>query len=145
MSTNHYLLGLLIEFSSREPVGRRSAKLCSGVWSSGMILSDTTGEIQMSSRHSFSQEVDMAVPQIVSQDQVPLSEADSIGPWSVWLCVAVGAVLAVVIGTWLVWFSASLQRRFQEEDIRAACQRVMPETVERCVDTVTIQRGGARR
>ena len=110
-----------------------------------MILSDTTGEIQMSSRHSFSQEVDMAVPQIVSQVQVPLPEADSIGPWSVWLCVAVGAVLAVVIGTWLVWFSASLQRRFQEEDIRAACQRVMPETVERCVDTVTIQRGGARR
>lgn len=87
----------------------------------------------------------MAVPQIVSQDQVPLSEADSIRPWSVWFCVAVGAVLAVVIGTWLVWFSASLQRRFQEEDIRAACQRVMPETVERCVDTVIIQRGGARR
>ena len=87
----------------------------------------------------------MAVSQIVSQDQVPLPDADSIGPWSVWVCVAVGAVLAVVIGTWLVWFSASLQRRFQEEDIRAACQRVMPETVERCVDTVTIQRGGTRR
>ncbi len=87
----------------------------------------------------------MAVPQIVSQVQVPLPEADSFGPWSVWLCLTVGAVLAVVIGTWLVWFSASLQRKFQEEDIRAACQRVMPETVERCVDTVTIQRGGARR
>ena len=87
----------------------------------------------------------MAVPQIVSQDQVPLPEADSIRPWSVWLCVAVGAVLAVVIGTWLVWFSASLQRRNQVEDITAACQHVMPETVERCVDTVTIQRGGTRR
>ena len=87
----------------------------------------------------------MAVPRIVSQDQVPLPEADSTAVWSAWVCLAVGAVLAVVIGTWLVWFSASLQRRFQEEDIRAACQRVMPETVERCVDTVTIQRGGARR
>jgi hypothetical protein len=84
----------------------------------------------------------MAVPQIVSQDQAPLPAAGSIGPWSAWVCVVVCAVLAVVIGTWLVWFSASLQRRFQEEDIRAACQRVMPETVERCVDTVTIQRGG---
>jgi hypothetical protein len=62
----------------------------------------------------------------------------------VWPWVA-GAVLVAVIGTWLVWFSVSLQRRFQEEDIRAACQRVMPETVERCVDTVTIQRGAARR
>ena len=82
----------------------------------------------------------MAVPQIVSQDQAPLPAAGSIGPWSAWVCVVVCAVLAVVIGTWLVWFSASLQRRFQEEDIRAACQRVMPETVERCVDTVTIQR-----
>lgn len=87
----------------------------------------------------------MAVPHIVSQDQAPLPAAGSTGPWSAWGLLAVGAVLAVVIGTWLVWFSASVQRKFQEEDVRAACQRVMPETVERCVDTVIIQRGGARR
>ena len=88
----------------------------------------------------------MALPRIVSEDEAPLPEAgSSIGLWSPWTCLAVGAVLAIVIGTWLVWFSASLQRRFQEEDIRAACQRVMPETVERCVDTVTVQRGGMRR
>jgi hypothetical protein len=57
----------------------------------------------------------------------------------------VGAVFLAVIGTWLVWFSASVQRKFQEEDIRAACQRVMPDTAERCFDTVVIQRGGVRR
>jgi hypothetical protein len=73
-----------------------------------------------------------------------VSDANSSLWPSVWPWV-VGAVLVAVIGTWLVWFSASLQRKFQEEDIRAACQRVMPETVERCVDTVTIQRGVARR
>ena len=87
----------------------------------------------------------MAVPYLVSQDQSPLPVAGSLSPWSAWGMVAVGAVLAIVIGTWLVWFSASVQRKFQEEDVRAACQRVMPETVERCVDTVIIQRGGARR
>jgi hypothetical protein len=38
-----------------------------------------------------------------------------------------------------------LQRQFAEEEIRAACQRVMPETMQRCVDTVVIQRGGMRR
>jgi hypothetical protein len=99
----------------------------------------------MNSNRSFSQEIDKAVPHIVSQEQAPLSAAGSIGPWSVWGSIAVGAVLAAVIGTWLVWFSVSLQRKFQVEDIQAACQRVMPETVERCVDTVIIQRGGARR
>lgn len=57
----------------------------------------------------------------------------------------VGAVLLVALGSWLVWFSAYLQRMFIEEDIHAACQRVMPDTVQRCVDTVIIQRGGARR
>jgi len=54
-------------------------------------------------------------------------------------------VLLAVIGTWLVWFSASIQRQFQQEDIRASCQRVMPDTAERCYDTVVIQRGGVRR
>lgn len=57
----------------------------------------------------------------------------------------VGAMLVLLIGSWFVWFSASLQRRFAEEDIRTACQRVMPDTVQRCIDTVVIQRGGARR
>ncbi len=58
---------------------------------------------------------------------------------------AIGIVVAFGLGTWLVWWAASLQRTFAMEDIRSACHRVMPETVERCVDTVIIQRGGARR
>jgi len=56
-----------------------------------------------------------------------------------------GAVLVVALGSWLVWLSAYVQRMFIEEDIHAACQRVMPDSVQRCVDTVVIQRGGARR
>ncbi|MDZ4733835.1 MAG: hypothetical protein SGJ16_09660 [Nitrospirota bacterium] len=63
-------------------------------------------------------------------------------PLRQWL---VGAVLVLALGSWLVWLSAYLQRMFIEEDIRAACERVMPDTVQRCVDTVIIQRGGARR
>jgi hypothetical protein len=62
----------------------------------------------------------------------------------VWQWV-LGVVLIVALGSWLVWLSAYLQRMFIEEDIRAACQRVMPDTAQRCVDTVIIQRGGARR
>jgi len=57
----------------------------------------------------------------------------------------VGTILAFLIGSWLVWWAINLQRQFAEDEIRSACQRVMPETVERCVDTVIIQRGGARR
>jgi hypothetical protein len=57
----------------------------------------------------------------------------------------VGTILAFLIGTWLVWWAINLQRQFAEDEIRAACQRVMPETVERCLDTVILQRGGARR
>lgn len=60
-------------------------------------------------------------------------------PW------AVGAILTLLIGSWLVWWAMHLQRQFAEEEIRAACQRVMPETMQRCVDTVVIQRGGMRR
>jgi hypothetical protein len=56
-----------------------------------------------------------------------------------------GTILAFLIGSWLVWWAINLQRQFAEDEIRAACQRVMPETVERCVDTVILQRGGARR
>ena len=72
-------------------------------------------------------------PDIVATPTVPI--------WQ-WV---VGAVLVVALGSWLVWLSAYLQRMFIEEDIRAACQRVMPDTAQRCVDTVIIQRGGARR
>ena len=57
----------------------------------------------------------------------------------------VGMVLAFLIGSWLVWWAINLQRQFAEDEIRNACQRMVPETMQRCVDTVTIQRGGARR
>lgn len=62
-----------------------------------------------------------------------------------WTMLLTGATLLALIGTWLVWFSFVIQRQHNEADIRAACQRVMPDTVERCVDTVVIQRGGMRR
>lgn len=64
--------------------------------------------------------------------------------FSAWQWI-LGVVLVVALGSWLVWLSAYVQRMFIEEDIRAACQRVMPDTVQRCVDTVIIQSGGARR
>jgi len=57
----------------------------------------------------------------------------------------VGMILAFLIGSWLVWWGMYLQRQFSEDEVRAACQRLMPDTVQRCVDTVVIQRGGARR
>lgn len=57
----------------------------------------------------------------------------------------VGTILAFLIGSWLVWWATNLQWQFAEDKIRGACQRVMPETVQRCVDTVIIQRGGTRR
>ncbi len=99
----------------------------------------------MNSNRALSQEIDTTVPRIGPQEQAPFRAASSMGSWSLWGGIAVGAVLVAVIGTWLVWFSVSLQRKFQEDDIRGACQRLMPETVERCVDTVTVQRGGMRR
>ena len=84
---------------------------------------------------------------LVSDEETPsVSVVPAATPsWMGWGYLAAGAVLLAVIGTWLVWFSASVQRKFQEEDIRAACQRVMPDTAERCYDTVVIQRGGVRR
>ena len=63
---------------------------------------------------------------------------------SVWYWV-LGSILVLLIGSWLVVLSAYLQRKFIEDDIRSACQRVMHETIERCADTVIIQRGGVRR
>jgi hypothetical protein len=84
---------------------------------------------------------------LVSAEELPPVSAPTVtrAKWLSWGYLAAGAVLLAVIGTWLIWFSASIQRKFQEEDIRAACQRVMPETAERCYDTVVIQRGGVRR
>lgn len=58
---------------------------------------------------------------------------------------AVGALLVAVVGSWFVWLSAYLQRTFVEDEVRLACQRIMPDTVQRCVDTVVLQRGGSRR
>lgn len=85
------------------------------------------------------------VPDSESREAPPAPAAVAPSPWRAWGYLVAGAVLLAVIGTWLVWFSAVLQRKFHEEDIRAACQRVMPETTDRCVDTVVIQRGGGRR
>ena len=83
---------------------------------------------------------------VVADDEVLLAKA-STRAFPVKLVVqwCVGIVAVFVLGTWLVWWSALVQRTFTTEDIRLACQRVMPESVERCIDTVTIQRGGARR
>ena len=78
------------------------------------------------------------VPQIVDAVRIPVIASGGIAD-------ARGIVAAFALGTWLVWWGASLQRSFTMEDIRSACLRVMPETAERCVDTVIIQRGGARR
>ncbi len=82
----------------------------------------------------------------VPQEETPPAPITTVTwSWLAWGYLVVGAVLMVLIGTWLVWFSASVQRMFQEEDIRVACQHLMPETAERCFDTVVIQRGGVWR
>lgn len=83
-----------------------------------------------------------SVPKEPESGETPDMAATGTLPMWQWV---VGAVLVVVLCSWLVWLSAYLQRMFIEEDIHAACQRVMPDTVQRCVDTVIIQRGGARR
>ena len=83
-----------------------------------------------------------SVPKEPESAETPSMAATLTFPIWQWV---VGAVLVVALGSWLVWLSAYLQRMFIEEDIHAACQRVMPDTVQRCVDTVIIQRGGARR
>ena len=83
-----------------------------------------------------------SVPKEPESGEMPALAATRSFPIWQWV---VGVILVVALGSWLVWLSAYLQRTFIEEDIRAACQRVMPDTVQRCVDTVIIQRGGARR
>jgi hypothetical protein len=89
----------------------------------------------------------MPAVRIVTQDDVPHTPVTT-GKTSttrVWAYLGVTLVLLTVIGTWLVWFSACIQRNLQEDDIRAACRRVMPDAADRCFDTVVIQRGGVRR
>lgn len=83
-----------------------------------------------------------SVPKELESVETPNMASTRTSPVWQWI---VGAVLVVALGSWLVWLSAYVQRMFIEEDIRAACERVMPDTVQRCVDTVVIQRGGARR
>ena len=83
-----------------------------------------------------------SIPKEPKSGEAPDTAATGTVPMWQWL---VGVVLVVALGSWLVWLSVYLQRMFIEEDIRAACERVMPDTVQRCIDTVIIQRGGARR
>ena len=66
----------------------------------------------------------------------------SISPGMVWSYIRTSVLLFVMIGTWLIWFSAVLQVNVREDGIRAACLRAMPDQVERCFDTVMIQSGG---
>ncbi len=89
----------------------------------------------------------MPAVRIVTQEDVSLESATTANASAarVWIYLGVTLVLLAVIGTWLVWFSAFIQRNLQEDDIRAACRRAMPETADRCFDTVVIQRGGVRR
>jgi hypothetical protein len=83
---------------------------------------------------------------VVTDDALPAVMAKTaMFPVKLDLQWCIGILVAFARGTWLVWWSALVQRAFTFEEIRSACQRVMPETVERCIDTVTIQRGGARR
>lgn len=83
-----------------------------------------------------------SVPKEPEPGETPDTAATGTFPMWQWV---VGVVLVIAIGSWLVWLSVFFQRMFIKEDIRSACERVMPETVQRCVDTVIIQRGGARR
>jgi hypothetical protein len=89
----------------------------------------------------------MPAVRIVTHEEVPpvpVTTVDISGT-RVWTYLGVTMILLAMIGTWLVWFSAFIQRSLQEDDIRAACRRAMPETADRCFDTVVIQRGGIRR
>ena len=89
----------------------------------------------------------MPAVRIVTQEELPTEPVTLVNASStrVWIYLGVTLVLLAVIGTWLVWFSAFIQRNLQEDDIRAACRRAMPDTADRCFDTVVIQRGGIRR
>jgi hypothetical protein len=83
---------------------------------------------------------------VVSDDALPApSPRPARFPVKLVVQWCIGILVAFALGSWLVWWAAIVQRTFTLEDVRSACQRVMPEAVERCIDTVTIQRGGARR
>jgi hypothetical protein len=83
---------------------------------------------------------------VVSDEALPaVAPAPAPVPVKTLVQWCVGILVVFGLGTWLVWWAAVVQRSFTLEEVRSACQRVMPESVERCVDTVTIQRGGARR
>jgi hypothetical protein len=89
----------------------------------------------------------MPAVRIVTHEEVPPAPITTVmtSATSVWTYLGVTLVLLAVIGTWLVWFSAFVQKSLQEDDVRAACRRAMPDTADRCFDTVVIQRGGIRR
>lgn len=89
----------------------------------------------------------MSAVRIVTQEEAPPAPVTTVhtSATGVWIYIVTTMALIAVIGTWLVWFSAFIQRSLHEEDIRAACRRAMPETADRCFDTVIIQRGGIRR
>lgn len=89
----------------------------------------------------------MSAVRIMTHEEAPPAPVTTVDTSTtrVWAYLGVTLILLAVIGTWLVWFSAFIQRNLQEDDIRAACRRAMPETVDRCFDTVVIQRGGIRR
>ena len=89
----------------------------------------------------------MPAVRIVTQEELPTEPVTLVNASStrVWIYLGVTLVLLAVIGTWLVWFSAFIQRNLQEDDVRAACRRAMPDAADRCFDTVVIQRGGVRR
>jgi hypothetical protein len=87
------------------------------------------------------------MPSLHAVDEIAVQPVPAVGRCpglSVWGWIA-GTVLALMVGSWLIWLSAYLQRKLAEDDIRTACQHVMPETADRCFDTVVIQRGGIRR
>jgi len=89
----------------------------------------------------------MPAVRIVTHEEVSPASVTTVktSATSVWTYLGVTLVLLAVIGTWLVWFSAFVQKSLQEDDIRAACRRAMPDATDRCFDTVVIQRGGVRR
>ncbi|MGZ8382322.1 MAG: hypothetical protein ACXW4C_11480 [Nitrospira sp.] len=89
----------------------------------------------------------MPAVRIVTQEDVPHAPITTgkLSTTRVWAYLGVTLVLLALIGTWLVWFSAFIQRSLQEDEIQAACRRAMLDTADRCFDTVVIQRGGIRR
>ncbi|MCP9447274.1 MAG: hypothetical protein NNA22_06845 [Nitrospira sp.] len=79
------------------------------------------------------------------KEKRPVVPDQRLSPWMIWGYLVGGVLLLAAVGTWLVWFSLHLQRELDDRAIRAACERTMPEKVERCVDTVVLQRGGGKR